>query len=164
MAKHKRPKQMARRTPTKDWYERFALPLDLGFYPTRSVSDMSDEQIMGCTSCATLFDESDLEQMARHAVSCKGRYQPHSREEYRDWEHKFNLWLGCRIKQARLEVGVPESLLALRRMFCLLEFNLLKSDEYPNLLEWFQQHFSPEELEELLADYPRLAAPDRYEI
>jgi hypothetical protein len=149
-----------------NWYERFALLLDLGFYPTRSVSDL-DQQIMECVSCAHLCDESEIEQIARHSLQCRGRSLPRTREQQRIWERRYNLWLGCRIKQARLEYGVPESLLALRRMLVLLQYDILPKHEHQTFLKFFRQHASADEVKELIDDYPfllLLGEPHTFEI
>jgi hypothetical protein len=115
----------------EDWYERWAEVLDLGFMP----GDSTGASVVLCASCGYMCDEGDWMSMAQHFVGKK--CEKYVIDEPLRWRTRH--YIGMRIRQARLEIGVPKELLDMRRRVVFLRCGLLKDDEVEKLFSWLEK-------------------------
>ncbi len=117
----------------EEWYDRWADTLDLGFMPI----DAADGSILvTCASCGVVCEERDWKFMAKHSVAAQCRDDVVIGEDTRP---RFNRYIGLRIRQARLEHGVPRELLEMRHRFVLWRGEVLAEDEVKKLFKWLKK-------------------------
>jgi hypothetical protein len=117
-----------------DWYERWAETLDLSFMPVASADGSS---VVICASCGYGCDEGDRMAMAKHFVAGHANLEMLPMDESTRW--RFRQYLAFRIRQARLEYGVPNELLEMRRRLVVWRCNLLGEDETKILFKWLKK-------------------------